>query len=129
MILNISPQHLDARQAGSLAHLDTGTGHARVRIFDGVQPALGGPETQLLVEIALTKPAGTVTAGVLSLTASTFGLIAVTGQAAWARVVNGNGDIAFDCDVTDTKGNGVIQLESTQLYAGGKAFLTALNLG
>ncbi|MFZ6713028.1 hypothetical protein [Undibacterium sp. TC9W] len=63
------------------------------------------------------------------LTASAFGLIGVTGQATWARVVNGNGDIAFDCDVTDTAGNGVIQLESTQLYAGGKAFLTALNLG
>ncbi|MFZ6775791.1 hypothetical protein ACO0LD_03090 [Undibacterium sp. Ji83W] len=129
MILSISPQHLEARQAGSLTHLDAGSGHARVRIYNGVQPAFGGPETQMLVEVALTKPAGIVAGGVLSLTVSTFGLIAVTGQATWARVVNGNGEIAFDCDVTDAAGNGVIQLESTQLYAGGKAFLTALNLG
>lgn len=129
MILSVSQAHQNARHAGSLAHLDAGSSPAKIRIFAGVQPAPGGPESELLVQIELTKPAGAVAEGVLTLTASTFGLIAKTGQATWARVMTGAGEIAFDCDVSDMTGDGVIKLEKTQLYEGGKAFLTSAVLG
>ncbi|MFZ6872874.1 hypothetical protein ACO0LF_12480 [Undibacterium sp. Di27W] len=129
MILNVSQAHQNARHAGSLGHLDAGSSPAKIRIFTGVQPAPSGPESELLVEIVLTKPAGTVAEGVLTLTAASFGLIIKTGQATWARVMTGAGVTAFDCDVSDQTGDGVIKLEKTQLYEGGKALLTSAVLG
>ncbi|MFZ6767757.1 hypothetical protein ACO0LM_11805 [Undibacterium sp. Di26W] len=129
MTLQVSQAHLDARLAGSLAHLDAGTGRARIRIYEGVQPDLGGTATNLLVEITLTKPAGVIASGVLSLTQSGSALIMRTGVATWARVINGNGEIAFDCDVTDDTGTGILKLSSTQLYAGGNVPLQSAVIG
>jgi len=46
-------------------------------------------------------------------------MITATGQASWARIVNGEGDLAWDCDVSDLNGAGELRLPSTTLYAGG----------
>lgn len=129
MTVTISQAHNEARLSGTLTYLDTGSGHARVRIYNGTRPAGGGTATTLLVEIALDKPSGTVSSGQLILASADLPLIASSGTATWARVVNGNGDYAFDCDVSDTSGSGEIKLPSTTLYAGGKTQLTSGVLG
>jgi hypothetical protein len=128
--VTISTAHNDARLTGTLTYLDTGSGYARVRIYSGTRPASGGTVTTMLVEIALSKPSGVVSSGVLTLASTDLPLIANSGVATWARVVNGNGDYAFDCDVsTTTAGTGQVQLPDTTLLAGGTTQLASGVLG
>ena len=131
MTLTITTAHNDARLEGTLAYLDTGTGNAAVRIYGDTRPATPAdvPTSAMLVQVGLTKPAGTVAAGVLTLTQLEDGLIAETGIATWARVVNGNGDTAFDCDCGEGAGAWEVTLAQTQLYAGGAARITSAVLG
>ena len=131
MTITITTAHNDARLGGTLAYLDTGTGNAAVRIYGGTRPATPAdvPTSAMLVQVGLTKPAGSVAAGVLTLTQLEDGLIAETGIATWARVVNGNGDTAFDCDCGEGAGAWEVTLAQTQLYAGGAARITAAVLG
>jgi len=131
MTITITTAHNDARLGGTLAYLDTGTGNAAVRIYGGTRPATPAdvPTSAMLVQVGLTKPAGSVAAGVLTLTQLEDGLIAETGIATWARVVNGNGDTAFDCDCGEGAGAWEVTLAQTQLYAGGAARITSAVLG
>lgn len=131
MTFSISTAHNEARLEGTKTFLDTGAGVGRIRVYDGTRPANGAAITTqvLLVEIPLDDPCGTVAAGVLTLAANTLPLIGNSGDATWGRVVNGNGDFAGDCDVSDTLGSGDIKLESTTLLAGGRAVLISGVLG
>lgn len=120
-----------AAMTGRLAFLDTGSGNAAIRIYGGTRRATTAdtPSSAMLVQIGLTKPAGTVSAGVLTLSAAANGLIAETGTPTWAIVVNGNGDTAFDCDAGQGAGAWEIQLVQAVLYAGGDAALQSATLG
>jgi len=131
MTFAITTEHADHRHLGSLAHLDTGTGHAAVLIFgdDRVATPATPPTSAPLVQISLTKPAGTVANGLLTLTQLDDGLIATTGVAKWARIVNGNGDTVGDCDCGKGLGAWEVQLADDQLYAGGAARITSAVLG
>lgn len=129
MTLSISVALNDARLQGTLDFLNVGTGVARLRLYDGTRPANGGTPTTLLVEIPLDDPAGAITAHTLVLAASTLPLVATSGVATWGRMVNGNGDHAFDATVTDTAGSGEIKIPSTTLFAGGKTQLVSGVLG
>lgn len=131
MTLTVTTAHANARHSGSLAHLDTGTGNAAVRLYGGTRPATPDtvPTSAMLVQISLTKPAGSVDAGLLMLTQLDDGLITETGIATWARVVNGNGDTAFDVDCGTGPGAWEVQLATTQLYAGGAARIVSAILG
>lgn len=129
MTLAISAAHNEARLNGTRTYLDTGTGNAKVRIYSGVRPTPGGTPTMLLVEIALAKPCGVVSGGMLTLASTDLAMVLNTGDATWARIVTANGDFAVDCDVSQTGGSGEVQLPSTQLYAGGKTEITSALLG
>lgn len=131
MTISITPAHNDARLTGTLAFLDTGTGNAAVRLYGGTRPAtaVDAPSSAMLVQIGLTKPAGTVSAGLLTLTQLADGLISETGTATWARVVNGNGATAFDCTAGEGVGAWEVQLVQAVLYAGGDARITSASLG
>ncbi len=129
MSVTISTEHNEDRLTGTLFNLERGSSNARLRIYGGTRPAGGGTATTLLVEIELDSPAGTVAAGVLTLASADLPLIANSGTATWARVVNGNGDYSFDCDVSDTSGSAEIQLPDTTLFAGGKTQLVSGILG
>lgn len=121
MSLSVSFDLKNARLIAVVAFLDTGAGVARVRIYPGTRPLVGAaPDTGFLVELPLLKPSGSVIDGVLTLAPDEPVLNANSGVAAWARVVNGNGETAFDCDVTDTAGSGEIKIQSTVLYEGGE---------
>ena len=129
-MIRISTELSDARLQSVVAFLAAGVEAARVQVYDGVRPALAGvPAGKLLAAIALMEPIGTVADGLLTITPTGEVLIVNTGQAAWARVVNGNGTLAWDCDVSDLNGTGELRLPSTTLYAGGYTRIVSGVLG
>ena len=83
----------------------------------------------MLVEIRLTKPAGTISNGLLTLTQQEDGLITASGIATWARLVNGEDVTALDLDCSGTDGSGDVKLASTTLYLGGDARMVSAILG
>ena len=127
----ITVEHNEARLADTLAFLDAGTNPARLRIYGGTRPATPAttPASAMLVEIRLTKPAGTIAGGLLTLTQQEDGLITSTGVATWARLVNGNEVTALDLDCSGTDGDGDVKLASTNLYLGGDARMVSAILG
>ena len=130
-MISITQLHNEYRLGGTLAHLDSGTGPARLQLYEGTRPASAGGAAvgTLLVEITLTSPAGTVADGQLSLTQQEDGLISNSGLATWGRFVNGDGQACFDADVDDGVNGGEIQMATRQLYAGGDAKLLGAVLG
>jgi len=131
MTVAITVEHNEARLAGTLAFLDEGPQPARLRVYGGVRPASPAdvPSSAMLVEIALTKPAGTILDGLLTLTQQEDGLITATGVATWARLVNGNDVTALDLDCSGTDGDGDVKLATTTLYLGGDARMVSAILG
>lgn len=128
--MQISSALNDYRLAAVISFLAIGTTNAKVQIYDGTQPAFGGtPSDVPLVEILLVEPCGTVEDGLLTLEPTDEYLITRSGTATWARVINGNGDLAWDCAVTDLNGAGPLKLSQTTLYAGGYTRLVSGALG
>ena len=119
-MIAISPALNEYRLQGVMAFLAQGSEGARAEIYDGVRPGLGEhPAGNQLVTIILADPLGTIAEGVLTLAPTPEVMITATGQATWARIVNGEGTVAWDCDVSDLNGAGELRLPSTTLYAGG----------
>lgn len=120
-----------ARLQAVLTLLDAAASPATLQLYAGARPASAGGAVgaaTLLAAIPLTRPAGSVDAGVLTLTQADDGLVLATGVAAWARAADGDGTPVFDCDVTDELGAGDITMPATQLYLGGAARITLAEL-
>ena len=68
MTVAITQEHNEARLAGTLSFLDAGSNPARLRIYGGARPPnpAATPTSAMLVEIALTKPAGAIAGGLLT---------------------------------------------------------------
>jgi len=129
-VIAISSELNEFRLKTVIGFLSGGAENARAEIYDGVRPALGGtPAGNLLASIVLMKPLGTVANGLLSVATTNEVMIGNTGQATWARIVNGNGALAWDCDVSDLNGTGELRLPSTTLYAGGYTRIVSGLLG
>lgn len=129
-MIAISTELNEFRLSAVIDFLAGGAENARAEIYDGVRPALGGtPTGNLLASIVLMEPFGTVSNGLLSVASTNEVMIGNTGQATWARIVNGNGALAWDCDVSDLNGTGELRLPSTTLYAGGYTRIVSGLLG
>jgi hypothetical protein len=118
----------NAALEGRRDYLDLGSGVARILVYgdDEPRPATGATATgTLLVTLELDKPSGLISAGELTLIEGDDAIVAASGTALWARVINGNGDIAFDCDVSNTAGSAELKLPSTALFAGGTTRLVS----
>lgn len=125
---SISQGHNEARLEGSRGWLDSGPAAARLRIYGAPQPDPGDAPgaAPLLAEIGLAKPCGTVAANVLSLvTAAPSTLVTSSGTAAWARLVNGNGDWSDDLSVSTVGGGAEVELSTLTLFAGGSVVLAS----
>jgi hypothetical protein len=120
----------EAALTGRLSFLNTGTGTAAVQIYGGTRPGSvnSAPGSSPLVTIPLDNPAGAVSSGSLVLDPFAPGLIAVTGEATWARVINRNGATAFDLDAGAVGSAAEVQLSQTQLYAGGSVAIVSATL-
>jgi hypothetical protein len=129
-VIRISTALNDYRLNAVVNFLAIGAENARVLIYEGLRPVLGvEPEGRLLVTIVLVNPIGEVEDGLLTMTPTGEALIQNSGRAAWARIVNGDGMLAWDCDVSDSNGTGELRLPSTTLYAGGYTRIVSGLLG
>lgn len=137
MTINVTQRHNESRLGGSLSDLNVGAGTPAIRVYGGTKPntANDPPTSAMLVSIPLTKPAGTISGGQLTLTPSGAGLIANSGVPTWARAVDCNGDTCFDMDAgpvgtVENPATWELQLAyTTQLYAGGEVTLASAVLG
>lgn len=132
-MITLSTAHAASRAAAALSAtltaLNAGATGATVSLYTTTRPANGedaGGAAQAV--ITLPKPAGTISAGVLTLGTAEDALILSTGVALWARI-EANSVILLDCDVSDTGGTATIRLATTTLYAGGSVRLASGVLG
>ena len=115
------------------AELDAGVGAAKLRIYDGAQPADAdtavGAQT-LLAELVMTDPsAGAAAAGVWTASAIADDASAnATGTAAWFRIVDSDDNAVLDGDITVTAGGGDIELDSLSITAGQTVSITSLTI-
>lgn len=65
----------------------------------------------------------------MTLTQQEGSLIAASGIATWARLVNGDDVTALYPDGSGTDGSGDVKLASTNLYLGGNARMVSAILG
>lgn len=131
MAIAISAAHHTARLNATFAFLNAGAGQAQLRIYGSARPAdADAPVADApLATIALTKPAGSISAGVLHLAAADDGLVMSTGTAVWARLLAADGGVALDLDCGDAASSADIKLAGTMLFAGGSVRLVSATLG
>lgn len=122
-----------AANLGRRAFLDAGTGNAAIEVYGTARPAAGDPAgADPLLTIVLAKPCGELDdngALILAANEPAGELVASTGDALWARFVNGDGEWAFDADVSVDGGGGEVQFPDINLKAGGRAPLSPSSLG
>lgn len=129
----LSAGHAATRAAGALAStltlLNSGATGTKLAIYATTRPVQGAdPGGAPMATFTLPKPAGTISAGVLTLGVVADALIYSTGIAVWARF-SVDSSPAIDCDVSGTSGTATVQLPTTQLYAGGSVRLASGVLG
>lgn len=134
MTFSISAEHAAAQLAATLVFADAGADPSRIRLY--TEPDGAGT---LLAEIALTKPCGTLSGGVLTLHPADAGgtMILQTGIPRSGRWISGAGllvaagivtDLAHDGDFKVAGGSTAAGDDSPALYAGGLVVLGALTL-
>jgi len=119
-VIQISNDLNSYRLQGVLTFLALGIEQSRAHLYAGPRPSFGAPpQGPLLASIVLGEPLGAVADGVLEITPTNEALILTTGEVTWARIVNGMGALAWDCDASDLNGTAELRLPTTTLYAGG----------
>ncbi|MEW7987894.1 MAG: hypothetical protein AB2799_19075 [Candidatus Thiodiazotropha sp.] len=111
--------------------IDGGAGAGTIQIRSGTQPADANSAATgtLLATLTFSDPAfgATNTSGVATASAITDDTSAdATGTAAWARVLDSNSSVIFDCDV-GTSG-ATINLNTTSITAGGTVSITSFTM-
>lgn len=118
--MEISPELNNYRLQGVVDWLLLGSGPARTKIYAGNQPAFAAtPAGDLLLIVEFATPIGVINNGILQISPTPETQILVSGEAVWARIENGAGEIGFDVPVSDITGTAPLKLQTTQLYAGG----------
>jgi hypothetical protein len=136
MTLYFSQAVLTDRLEALTRALDAGTSAAKINIYSGPRPAPGASITSqtLLASVAFQKPSsGGVVNNVLTLKYVAGAVLAVgTGVAVWARFVSGANTYVADMDVSPavnedgSPGTGEVQLDNTQIYAGGSVTIVGV---
>lgn len=134
MTFSISAEHAAAQLAASIAFADQGAQPSLIRLY--TEPDGAGT---LLAEIALAKPCGTLSGGMLTLHPADAGgtMILQTGIPRSGRWISGAGllvaagtvtDLAHDGDFKVAGGGTAAGDDSPSLYAGGLVVLGTLTL-
>lgn len=134
MTIAISTGLNEARLQATANFIDSGTGAGYFAVYAGTRPAsiADAPGSAALVQIVLNEPCGTVASNVLALSASAPAMVADSGLASWARLFNGDGQAALDCDVglySDPGDPGELRLSNLNLYAGAEVSLVSAVFG
>jgi hypothetical protein len=134
--LRISTGLRNALANAITAFLDGSSGspnNAYIEIYTGSMPA--NPQTAISTQTKLgtllfavpsfgSPSTGVITANVISRDDSAD----ATGTAAWARVIRGDGSVAFDADVTATGGGGTIEFNTVSFVSGGPIEISSFTL-
>ena len=125
--LALAPAMLTARLQGMRAWLDAGNGQARIDLMGDAWPGAGVPGGTLLATLTLASPCGSVQGDALVLVSSAAEgpVVAVSGEARWARLVTADGIWALDCAVAvDAEGaTAGLVIDGTQAGPNGGALL------
>lgn len=112
--------------------IDAGPGPGTIKIYTGPIPALptDAASGTLLGTLTFSDPCNTTvgspTAGSLTMDAIAPDSSAdADGVAGWARIADSTGATVGDIDVTTTGGGGVLQMNTTNIKAGGPILITA----
>lgn len=136
----IGQDHALAQLAATLAFADAAASTSVILLFSDVSAATGStPAGAPLASIELTKPCGTIAAGVLALSPAEPGgsLVMQTGVPRAAHWLRGDGVLVAAGTVTDAEHDGDFVVAgaatapgetSPTLYAGGKVLLGAVAL-
>lgn len=122
MMLRMSRDAQDALVQVIPALIDSGTGKGTIEIMTGSRT--------LLAKLSFSKPsANAPESGSISFKPIAEDSSArAGGKAAIARIQNSDGELVFECDVSDEKGDGVIRLNTTDIHAGGPVRITSFEL-
>ena len=139
-MMTIGPAHALAQLAATLAFADDGALPSRVLLYADAALATGGtPFDAPLAEVALAKPCGTITDGVLTLHPAAPGgsMVLINGTPRAAHWVSGAGVLVAAGTVTDTDHDGDFSVggaptapgdNAPSLYAGGLVLLGTVTL-
>ncbi len=112
--------------------IDAGSGPGTCKVYTGTIPAdvATAITTQtLLGTLTFSDPCGTVAAGALTMSAITQDSSAdASGTATWARIFDSTGAAVMDIDVTTTGSGGTMQLNTTNIVAGGPIIISSFVL-
>jgi hypothetical protein len=115
------------RMNAIVTDIDSGAGAGTLTIYSGTRPATGGTETTVLAVLTLSDPCGSVTNGVLTVSAITDDASAnATGTASWARLKDSDGNAAADMSVGTSGAD--INFDSVSFVAGGNVSVTSLTI-
>jgi hypothetical protein len=124
MALGLATALRTTRATDIVNAIDAGTA-GLLRIYDGVRPATGGSVTNLLAELTLSDPCGTVTNGVLTFSAITQDASAnATGTATWFRIVTSAAAFVLDGGVGTSGAD--LNLTTTSVTTGQPVQVTSL---
>ena len=116
----ISPAHAEACLQARRDVLLAGSGLPAIQLFDGAQPAPGGPAVGALIASAGIASV-TITGGVMLLTlVSAPVLVQATGTPTWARIVTAAGEWWMDGDASEEPGALVTLDTPGPYYYGGR---------
>jgi len=125
MALGLATALRTTRASDIVTAIDAGAGAGLLRIYDGVRPATGGSVTNLLAELTLSDPCGTVTNGVLTFSAITQDSSAnATGTATWFRIVTSAAAFVLDGSVGTSGAD--LNLTTTSVTTGQPVQVTSL---
>lgn len=109
--------------------IDAGAGAGLIDIYNGTIPATAATAvtTQTkLGTLTFSDPCGTVSAGMLTMSAITQDSSAdATGTASWARIKDSTGATVGDVDVGTTGGGATLQMNSTAIVLAGPILISA----
>ena len=121
MTTRVALRAINAQLQATADQLDAGAGDgASIEIRSGTKPAAVGDAATgtLLATLQLTKPCGTVSGGVLTLTTAFDAVVVAAGGATWARWLDADGAVLMDTDVSVAGGAGEVQLSTLSLTVG-----------
>lgn len=111
--------------------IDAGSGAGYLQVRTGTIPAdvATAVTGTLLGTLTFSDPCGTVgspTPGALTMSAITQDSSAdATGTATWARIFDSAGTAVMDIDISTTGGGGTLQLNTTNIVAGGPILISS----
>lgn len=131
-MLRLTSDHKAARNAATLAWLDAGEGNAYLELYAPPGPPSspeGATPVQAMARVDLQKPAGVLVGAAISLQAQGDGMVVMTGEVGWARLITAAGLVAADGAVSDAEGSAPFKLSSLQVYRGGVVRLLSAVMG